>query len=1175
MAIGARNAASAVLNEITGSLHGIEGAARSARGALTMVAGAVGIAAAGALAYGIDQATHYQTTLVTIQNNAHLTAAEVAAMGTAIQQTAIGTESNANTMAAALAPVAGELERVTHHTLTSADASRELTAAQDLAQSSNISLTTALKSLVDTQLVYHQNTRQAAQDSTDFFQAQAQLGISADQLSRMLQRLQPRIAGSGTSIEQLLGIVREMEPTIGSGSRAIMMAGTVLQALQSPSVTATRALGAMGISLTDAQGKFIGFPAALDAIRGAYDRLPAAVAAGSKEISKQTLLYSLFGRQANVAAALVEGGAKGIADSTKALHANGTAADAAGRKALTLGAIVHTLRSDFETAMTAIGGPGVAALSGVGRAVEGVANGIARFAVQFPGLIAGVLAVVGVLGGLAAAGAVLGPLLGGLGIATGLVTSPIILVAVAIGALALVFTRVPALAAPLMSILGTLRAFFSSLSGPIEHVVSAIGNLVSGKGSLGQVGAAFGNLFSSIGAEIAIFGPQLAAQLSVLAQNFVSWIGPIIPQVLGALGQLVGQLAAWIGSMIPVLAGILGGWASAFFGWVVKALPPLLKQLLTLMGQVLAWIAKQVGPLTNTLLHWIDAFLAWLAPLMPKLLKGLGDMLQAMLVWIVTVAWPRLIVAALNFANALLSWIIPMIPKAIAALLQFEVAIDGWIIDTAGKLLGAAANLGVSVVQGIINGIESMVGQMVNALHKLPIIGSLMDIGGSLVGAATQLGASIGKGLNAGLSGTVTPAIAKATGLALGEHAGVAPQIAPPPVGYGRFGETPIIAPDMRGPSQDLLLGHRIAGAVTAAATKTHEATTKAASDTLGSILNAVLGTAKGAKAPAVSAGAATAGLSQADALTKTQQQLAIAQAKAAGQNTSLMSATDSVINAQHALALAQAKLKAVEEARYKTNAARIAAVDKAETALEIATLHLATAREKAGITVSTTMAHAQAAVTKAEQSLAAAESALAAAQAARHPNVRTIGRDEQRVMTTQSKLTDAQNALTDLEKQLGTATATATAATAASATAQSKAPQILSTTTITVAGAAAAGAISTGVSAGMIQQAASGALLVAADSAWTAWQMQMATLLGQVVTSIGSLVTRLIPAATPAAVSVAAPSPVGTRMVGSGTITIQNHIYLDSTEMKRWISQVVAEEERKLAGAATPGSPW
>ena len=268
-----------------------------------------GVAAIGAAS--VDMASKMQSSLTSIGVNAGLSAAQTAALGSAITQTALGTTSSANTMADALAPVAGELARVAGGHLTAAAASQTLAAAQNLAEASGTDLGTSVKSLTDLMLVYHQGTGAAATDSNLLEAAHAQLGIGVDVLSGQLQRMQPKLAGSGVDMGTLLGVARELEPVVGTGQRAVMTMSTVLQAFTAPSKAAEKALGAIGVSLTNAQGKFIGFGPAIGEINAAL--------ANTSPAQKAADLQAIFGKNVGIASALIKGGAAGIAANVRAL----------------------------------------------------------------------------------------------------------------------------------------------------------------------------------------------------------------------------------------------------------------------------------------------------------------------------------------------------------------------------------------------------------------------------------------------------------------------------------------------------------------------------------------------------------------------------------------------------------------------------------------------------------------------------------------------------------------------------------------------------------------------------------------------------------------------------------------------------------------------------------------
>src|SRR6266566_523042 len=232
-------------NVATGAMRGI-GLAGAA-----VVAGTLAVGAA-----SVDAAANFQEAMSRVQVNARLSQSATEALGQAVLRASIGTTSSATDMAKALGPVAAEFERVTGRSLNAADALFLLRADGNLSVATNTDLSTATKSIADLLLVYHLRATDAAGISNLLFAGQAQLGTGVDVLSSQLQRLQPRIAGSGITLAQMLAIAREMEPTLGTGQRAVFTLGAIMQNFLSPTAAAQETLSALHVTLTDAQGTF-------------------------------------------------------------------------------------------------------------------------------------------------------------------------------------------------------------------------------------------------------------------------------------------------------------------------------------------------------------------------------------------------------------------------------------------------------------------------------------------------------------------------------------------------------------------------------------------------------------------------------------------------------------------------------------------------------------------------------------------------------------------------------------------------------------------------------------------------------------------------------------------------------------------------------------------------------
>ena len=117
------------------SITGKIGSLGSAMHTMGLVGLGVFTAVVGFFALAEKAAITYQTALTNLQNTAALTDAQTSALGVTLENLAIGTTASANDMANAIAPVAGEIQQLTGHVLTAADATAILTSAQDVAVS--------------------------------------------------------------------------------------------------------------------------------------------------------------------------------------------------------------------------------------------------------------------------------------------------------------------------------------------------------------------------------------------------------------------------------------------------------------------------------------------------------------------------------------------------------------------------------------------------------------------------------------------------------------------------------------------------------------------------------------------------------------------------------------------------------------------------------------------------------------------------------------------------------------------------------------------------------------------------------------------------------------------------------------------------------------------------------
>jgi TP901 family phage tail tape measure protein len=713
---GSNAGLSAALLKSEGELKGFSASATSHGNIASTALKGVGIAGA-AVATGVavylgaasKSAIEFQSAMGQVGVTAHLSGDALDDLGSAIQHASLGTTVSSLAMVQALIPVAGELQLVTGHALTAADAVSVLGAAESLHVATNTGLAESLKGITDLLLTYHLGTAAAGSVASLLFAAHAQLGLSVESLSGGLQRLQPRIVASGIGIGEMLALVREMEPVVGTGSKAMLKLGAILQSFLLPSSKAQEVLADLHVKLRDASGQFIGLGPAVDLLGAALDKIhsPALRAA---------YLSALFGKNANIAAELIKQGAPGLAANLAALNGQGTAAGAAATLNENLGNKLEIARATIATMTDAIGGALLPALSGVADIILPIITAVGAWATANPQLASQILLVAGAVGALAYGltnfGTGLGLLLGPLGLVIGIVA--------AIGLAAAHF-----------------GLFGEGAKGMADNVIGAIAGMVpkvlAALAALGQ------QIVGWIGSQIPIW----QAQIGQWAQAFIGWAGPMIPVVLAALGTLTAQVLGWIGNQIPIWRAQLGRWAQAFLAWIGPMIPPVLAALGTLTGQVAGWIGEQLPIWGAQLSKWVGAFVNWIAPMIPIALGALGQWLATMVNWVLD-HLPDIAAALFKLADQFVAWVLPLIPPLLVGLAQLALAILSWIIGEIPHVVVALGKLAEAFVDWIVPKIPglllelaklglALVGWVITQGIPMAVV-ALVTLGGKFIG---------------------------------------------------------------------------------------------------------------------------------------------------------------------------------------------------------------------------------------------------------------------------------------------------------------------------------------------------------------------------------------------------------------------------------------------------------
>lgn len=380
---------------------------------------------------------------------------------------------------------------------------------------------------------------------------------------------------------------------------------------------------------------------------------------------------------------------------------------------------------------------------------------------------------------LTAVGPALDPLLASLGSlagnAAGLASSfsPL---GIIFEALAPILPQLASLFAEIATILSDqLGAIFVTLQPIIEKVVSTLSELFAA--ILPIVASLVGALGPVLGAIAGAFMQILDAVLplvSSLLDALLPAIMPLIEQVGPLLVQVFDLIATAIGPVIDLLLGVLTP--------VIEALLPVVTTVFGAIAEIIGGVMQAVGGLIQTVLAVLRGDWAGAWEGMRNILEGVWNAIWGVVSGVFTALWQLIsgVVTAIvgivvntftnvvDFIATVANNIWSTISQTVGDVIRFFQELPGKIIGAIGNLGTLLYNAGRDIIQGLINGIQSMLGAIGRAIINL-VPKAIRGPFEALLGIASpskvfrEYGVNIGEGLALGIesmTGRVTSATA-------------------------------------------------------------------------------------------------------------------------------------------------------------------------------------------------------------------------------------------------------------------------------------------------------------------------------------------------------------------------------------------------------------------------------
>lgn len=268
--------------------------------------------------------------------------------------------------------------------------------------------------------------------------------------------------------------------------------------------------------------------------------------------------------------------------------------------------------------------------------------------------------------------------------------------------------------------------------------------------------------------------PYLQTNLPIWLDVLVQWWnGTAAPWIGDKMLAAAKQLGEWVVQAATYLKDNLPGWLAAFADWYyTTALPWVGEKMGEIARKLGEWVVDAAVYLKDNLPGWIGAFVEWaVGTAIPELVKQTLEFQKKLADWVLD--------AAVDLAKNLPGWIAAFNRwtqnEALPAMIQFG---KDLLTKMAEGTLGASTFLwdtGKEIVQGLINGLLSMGGQLKGAVEGLirdNIPGPVRDILGIASPSKVfhEIGVQTAQGLAGGMlagSGLVSAAAGRMAGAAI------------------------------------------------------------------------------------------------------------------------------------------------------------------------------------------------------------------------------------------------------------------------------------------------------------------------------------------------------------------------------------------------------------------------
>jgi TP901 family phage tail tape measure protein len=280
----------------------------------------------------------------------------------------------------------------------------------------------------------------------------------------------------------------------------------------------------------------------------------------------------------------------------------------------------------------------------------------------------------------------------------------------------------------------SFETFAQDIGGPV------VGTLGSSVFALNEVGRAFGIPI----APARILGATIGGVFGKVIPSMIGGIGKILPAVIPALTSLVGGMGA-------VVSAALAAWPLLLLAAVVAAIvflinnPEIVAQIGEFIGSLLEWVVDFLGDLPGIL---VDAFVFALTVLLPAIIGLWADIWRNLLGLA-----GEAIRAIVGFFLSLPGRIVELVPRVFALFVSLGRKINAKIAAVAGEVVAFILSI-PGRIAGLVGEVLGLFGRLATSVNTKvqELARSIVAFFMSIPGRIASLGGKIVSGIIRGMS---------------------------------------------------------------------------------------------------------------------------------------------------------------------------------------------------------------------------------------------------------------------------------------------------------------------------------------------------------------------------------------------------------------------------------------